>query len=424
MWNVTAFLCALIGATVPLSFLNGSFVPGLASALASLCLLTAIFAIRPGELAFLKSVTRVYLLVGLVPPLWIVIQMLPIAWLAHPVWKLAAETLERPLRGSISIDIGASLGALLTYMAGFAVSLTAAAVAVDPRRARLLANAVIGTVAVSAALSLVPGTAIAAWLVRLAPIVQPQPGELIGIILAGIPVSVASALEDSDTSGGRIRSLLSTVVAVFATASIGWSTGFGGAIPIVAGIALLLMIWVARRFRFHLWSTAGVAATMAGIGIAIAVTHRTPDVPFAIAFSSAPQAVIQSMQNLLADLPVFGTGAGTIGALVPTYMDWQGSAATPITASAASAAIAEIGATLFWASLVAVALAICVLATGALSRGRNWSFAAGAAAALLSLALAAFALPTILSLQGIVVLGAIVGSSVSQRVSRQQPQNG
>ena len=54
----------------------------------------------------------------------------------------------------------------------------------------------------------------------------------------------------------------------------------------------------------------------------------------------------------------------------------------------------------------------------------HWSFSAGAAAALLSLALAIFALPTILSLPGIVVLGAIAGSSLSQRVSRQQPQAG
>src|SRR5207253_2677113 len=106
-----------------------------AGALASVCLLTAIFAIRPGELAFLKSVAKVYLIVGLIPAAWIVIQMLPIPWAAHPAWKLAAETLEQPLRGSISIDIGASLRALLTYMTGFAISLTAAAVAVDPRRA-------------------------------------------------------------------------------------------------------------------------------------------------------------------------------------------------------------------------------------------------------------------------------------------------
>ena len=421
MWNVTALLCTLIGAAAPLSFFDGASTIGIVGTSASLCLVVAIFALRPGELAFVKSTVAPPLIAGLVLPLLIVVQMLPVPWWAHPVWKSAAEALGYPLSGSVSIDTGASLGALITYLAGLNASIAAAAVAVDPRRANALANAVMATSAVAALLAVAQHVGIATWLDHSAPIIKGQSSGLVAVVLIGIPVSVASALETRDASGSALhwqRRWLLILAAVLGTTSAAWSVGRGGAIPIAAGVALVVAIWTARRLRIPVWSSLVVAVAIAGIGAATAIALRHPDVPFAISFSQAPQGAIETTQSLLADIPPLGAGAGTIEALIPTYTDWQEPASAPVIASAASVVTAEFGAVASWAILVVVAIGIYLLVAGALRRGKDWSFAAAAAAVLLTLVLAAFTLPTVLSPPAIAVLGAVVGSAVSQRVSR------
>lgn len=51
MWNVTAFICILIGASIPLGLFDASFVTGLVGAATSLGLLASLMVIRPGELS-------------------------------------------------------------------------------------------------------------------------------------------------------------------------------------------------------------------------------------------------------------------------------------------------------------------------------------------------------------------------------------
>ena len=56
MSNVTAFICILIGASIPVGFIDASLAIGLVGAATSLGLLASLTAIRPGELSFLKRV--------------------------------------------------------------------------------------------------------------------------------------------------------------------------------------------------------------------------------------------------------------------------------------------------------------------------------------------------------------------------------
>ena len=98
MWNVTAFICILIGASIPLGLFDASFVTGLVGAATSLGLLASLMVIRPGELSFLKSVAGPAVTTALVPVLWIILQMLPLPFLAHPVWKFAGEPLGASFR--------------------------------------------------------------------------------------------------------------------------------------------------------------------------------------------------------------------------------------------------------------------------------------------------------------------------------------
>jgi hypothetical protein len=133
--------------------------------------------------------------------------------------------------------------------------------------------------------------------------------------------------------------------------------------------------------------------------------------------------VIQASLNLIADVPMLGSGAGTIATLVPTYAPIEDASASQI-ASAAAAARAEWGEPFLLIATAGVAVAVVAFFIGAIERGRDWSYAAAAAAALCALVAGAFTLSNVLPLPGILLLSAVVGAAIPQRVSRSRPRSG
>ncbi|ERF84978.1 hypothetical protein JQ559_18135 [Bradyrhizobium viridifuturi] len=430
MWNVTAFICILIGASIPLGLFDASFVTGLVGAATSLGLLASLMVIRPGELSFLKSVAGPAVTTALVPVLWIILQMLPLPFLAHPVWKFAGETLGAPLSGSITIDTGASLGALLVWLSLLSVMISAAAIAIDARRADMVARSSAATATVAALILLLYSDPIKFWLgAGDAARDQTANGFLI-VVLMGVPLSLARALDAGGHADGRTAAQLLRLRWLFAastlfcTACACWYGRRGAAVAFAAGVGLVLMIFAARKLHLHRWSSAGAAAAIALIALATAVANRHPDVALAIAFADAPAEFVQSTHNLLADLPALGSGAGTTAMLASTYTDWQGATTRPVVASSAAALIAQFGSAMFWTLLAVTIVGIAAFTAGARNRRRDWSYPAAAAAALLTLLLAAFTLPELPALPGVIVLGAVIGTGLAQRISRSRLQAG
>ena len=123
--------------------------------LASVGTLTTIGNVASREGAHWLRVVRPILWLSGLALLFIVVQLLPLSFLAHPVWASAAEALRTPLGGHASVDLGASVGALAHVVLWALVAVLAAGVLIDRWRAEWALALLAGSASFTAVLCIV-----------------------------------------------------------------------------------------------------------------------------------------------------------------------------------------------------------------------------------------------------------------------------
>jgi len=417
-----AILLGLLSLCPAIVTVDGPFLPCLIPFMLAAGLILVSANLAPGEAQHLSNVvSRPFVLVAAFPAVLMILQILPIPFLANPVWTSVSPGFRHGIAGSISVDVGATALALVRYLSAVGVVLLAAAVATNRERAESVLFGVTGATVLISFASLLHNL--------FGFNVITMRDEAFDCACLGVTLTAACALlvferhETRRINTGQIRKkyFLSSVACLtgFIICASAIAVARSGSLIFAAGSGFLTFAAVAaiRRWALGRLGAAAIGVTAAVIAAAlVTVAASDPDPRFA--FVKKDVASVELTQRILSDSPFFGTGAGSFSALLPIYQtNNSGSRDTAAVTSAAQFSI-EMGKAMLWLAVLAASFAVFTLLRGAWRRGRDSFYAAAAGACLVTLMNLAF-VNVGLSGSAIVLLSAtIFGLGLTQSKGR------
>lgn len=427
-------LVALICASPAVLFFDGPIMRGILAGVAAVGIAIVSRTMRPGETQFFLSFAKRAAMLVAIPALWMLVQVLPLPFLAHPIWTSAETAIGHPIRGSISIDIGASVTALGFYLNIVAIAFWSAAVAVDRQRAEwilfslMIATALIGlTIAATNFFGLPHFNATTALFERT----QAVDCVAMGVMIAG--AATIRTLERYETRRASPDRSVSALLRTFAACGIAlaicmvvliMSAPVGTLVATGFGAVALTSVVLIRRLGLGAWGTVAIAVLAIAIAGFLATNEpglRTKS--FTLAFATdAPESLTSMSQRVLGDAPLKGTGAGTFAAIAPIYRDIDDQSVISTAPTAAAAIAIELGRPMLWLIVATIAGAIYGLLRAALRRGRDSFYPMAGASCLITLLFLCFMNMGVLGSAAAMIAAATLGLAIAQSKSRSVQQ--
>lgn len=389
-----ALLLALLSLCPAIVMVDGPIIPGLIPLLLAAGLFAVSAKLPPGEAKHLAAVVpRPLIVVGSLPAVAMLIQMMPLPFLANPVWTSVGAGFPHGITGSITVDTGATALALVEYLSAAGMALLAASVAINRERAELV---LIGATGAAALISLAVLLHELFGSSLLAMRDEAFDCACLGVTLAAAcGILVIERYETRQSKPGQTpRKFLFSLAAcltAFAICAGAVGAAKSGSLAFAAACGLLIFcaMFVIRRFALGRVGAAAIGVTAAIIAAAlVTVVASDPDPRFA--FVKKDPASIELTQRILGDAPFLGDGAGSYRALLPIYQATGSEPASSDAVTAAAKLSIEMGRTTLWLAILAAAYAVFVLVRGASRRGRDSFYAAAAGACLVTLMNLAF----------------------------------
>jgi hypothetical protein len=417
--TVRVILVTLICASPVILLWDGLIVRGLVPGIIAIALAITAQTLRAGESEFLVSIIRPLAAVAVVPAVWVLVQLLPIGFLAHPIWNSAETTLGHPVSGTISVDPGASVIALGQYLSVIAVAFISAAVAVDRQRAEwILFSLTAAVTAIALIIMTQPATFTRAQAIDCVSV---------GTIIAG--AACIRTVERYETRGSSPQRSTPVLLLTFLACSA--ALAICGAVVVLGttreiliatayGIFALTCILIIRRFALGAIGATAIGAPALGAAILILAYHaaeRGTSVPFAFVEASDPSLIALS-ERVLHNAPLAGTGAGTFAALAPIYRQIDDPPPGSTAATAAATFAIELGKPMFWLITVATVGSIFVLLRASLRRGRDWFYPAMGGSCLVTLLFLSFNNAGLFGTASSLISAAVIGLAIAQSKSR------
>lgn len=347
---------------------------------------------------------------------------IPVHGLGNPIWETASAALNEPLAERVTVDIWATMQAIVHYNAVVALALVTAVVAVDRQRASQLLDMLVSIAAIVSAYSI--------W--RHMSDYGPARGDnplsfandaspaVLGLLLsAGMTVR---ALEQRRRTRRRVASMLgpTTTLSLGILAMLICLTAIlvrrdtSIAIAALLGAGIVLTVFVVRKWFYGFWGTTGALATAAVLFLAsFTLVPIRQNADLTIALSEHSQAATERM---LQDTGSAGSGAGAYAALLPIHQD-IGMTASRERPTAAAAITVEMGRIFLCGLLIIAVLGACTLLRRSLLRGHDYTYAAIGSGAAVSLAVVALMDDSILNFDTSLLTAALFGLAFAQSQS-------
>ncbi|MGY3411099.1 hypothetical protein ACVWZV_007212 [Bradyrhizobium sp. GM5.1] len=336
---------------------------------------------------------------------------MPMDTLGNPIWATASAALSEPLAEKITVDMGATMLSLAQYCAVLAAALVTAVITLDRYRAAQVLHILLSIATIATAM----------WF-GTAGVAGPD-GSTVAVL--GVLLSCATAIRAADQIARHSRPgtvapvpLLAlsaaTIAMIVCLAALLIRTNSTAVVAALLGSAILLSVFVIRRWFLGLWGTAGVFATAAIFFIAsVTVIPFRTNTDVTIALSTSSQIATERM---LQEVRPAGSGAGASTVLLPLYRD-IGIGAPRERPTAAAAMVIDMGWAFLCGLVVIAMLGACILIRRSLSRAYDYVYPALGAGASIALTILAFADHGILGLGASLLVAALFGLAFGQSVS-------
>ena len=411
---------------------DGLLIYGIVAAYVAFMVFVVALSLRPGEAGFLATIIRPAIIAAALPPVWIIIQLLPIpiSGVEHPVWLSAQTALGTTLLGGISIDRGASLISLCRYFSAAGIFFVATAVCIDRLRAETMLFWLAGVTTLLALLLIVHDLGGYIFLGELSSVGRRASVTAAATFGTVLTATLADyAFERYETRRNRadfsIYLLVTTVLTAFGGFVVCWIaiaffTSKAAIFAALCGVGTFALIVGFRRLgigpRVGLFVAAVAIAVPLSV-IAKSLLAAAPDLT--IRFDTlAAQPLLALTQRIIGDTSWTGSGAGTFASLLPIYHDTGNTLAASVAPTTAASFLIELGRPALWIIVIGAVVGIAWLIHGALERGRDSFFAAAGAACGITLLIEGFFDASLAGTATLVIAASVLGLGLSQSVSR------
>ncbi|EJW11985.1 putative permease [Rhodovulum sp. PH10] len=372
----------------------------------------------------MAKVSRRAAVVAAIPVLVMALQLLPAPGLGNPIWASAAAALGQPLTERITIDLGASVGAIGFYLVAAATAIATVGVASDRHRAEWLLFALTGVGTLMAATAVVHDLTGSTFLGETGMPTRGvfDAGAALGVVFAATTANLA--VERYETRRGRaamttvqlIEGLSLSLGALLVCAlAVGFFSGGLLAFAAGCGFATFAVSVAVRRLGMGAWVSTGLAAAVLAAAAMIAAGNWSGEADIALRFA-ATSGVLASEQRMVSDAGAGGSGAGTWPAVHRLYRMPDEPVRPPPTTAARIEV--EFGWPALWGAIVLAVLLVAELVAGALGRGRDSFYSSGAAAAVVVVAIETFRDASLFTPTITIVAAVTIGLGLAQSKSR------
>jgi hypothetical protein len=422
-------LILLIQVTPATVFADGPVIRGVLTLVVAAALGFVATVARAGETAHVLKVLRLPLLLLLLPAAWMLVQLIPIPlrW-SNSIWNTSAEALDAGSFGHMSIDVGATVVAIVRYLTAVGILMVAAATTVDRSRAEWLihwltaATAFLATMLLAHAFfGLFPLADKGATTAAL------HAASGLGILFAA--AATIRAVERYETRRNRAEvnpeKFAWTLAAGLSAFTLCWL-----ALLLVAparvtfaaacGLVTIILILATRRFVLPPLAAAclGVLAVVGALAIVTTETKTGADAT--LRFALASPSAVSIVERMIAD-NLSGTGGGTFGALLPVYREIDDPGLSEDALTTAAQVKIEMGRLAPWTVALLALVVLGFLLRGALNRGRDSFYPTAAAGCLVTLTIEAFIDASLLGTTVMILSMASLGLGLAQSASRTLP---